>query len=1445
MIYIDIHGHRMRFDESVDGIKKMFQYFPALEAVVLPANDIIEAIDLALEYLNNHHMEAWVDRDDLKKSPPEVDEGYFSNVNVNKREFATHSKTYKLKNNLYHHVFQDEGDREVGHVLSTDANPGKVDKYIAKISGNEVTFAGKKYHNGAMPFQIESSAVHEKLFGRGFGKKLYEAVLGHHGHIISDAHLSPGSNRVYTEHFDSMPHVHVELAPENDPYQYHEVRVTNPEEYNNEIYDTLKKSDGSRYESYWSNRIFDTENEAKEAFVRNIHHSNKQFGAVFGHSDPNEELKHIKIVPHRGKFKIKSAIPVKKERKQHSYNTDKDLISEQKHKWTSNIGMPMDSVFSSATIPVHEIHPTESVNQDKVASIMQHIKDGGELPPILLDGGYGVLDGHHRLEAAKKLKIKNVPVVFLHNPDEDDIPHLQKTKETTRTHFSWKNAKDYIDQAHNEGAKISTNKLGILPDKSLTIYGHTMQSPANGKPVYHHIISNENSTIHTLSLSENPREYPISYMHVEHYKNYPDWKGVSTVKLSYSGENAGFGLGSLLYKQALKHHGKLQSDNITSKGADKVWKKLLSMPKIKGKLGIAGDSDSRHMAELEKASFHRKHPYNPKHDIKPGEFEPLRVWANVGAADERTKIKPLPENAKARLLHKLSGQTEVKIVDGKRHFLLHRGMSEREMNNYHKGDVIDYTNAEPSLRTNSWTSDHRIAYQFGGGRVASAWVHEDDIINSPIMHWDVSKRLKGEKEYIVRHTKPHTAVDSDEGFRLSLPHSSYKKGETSVKVFDKDNYLVEQEMANIHHKINQRLKKGVPQKKYPFDPKEIPFETRKPTEMWTSGYFDTQRHEVPKMTGNALLRGIHKLHRRTKVRRNPQTGEKEFQLFRGMTPADFAKGGVSGISSFTSDPNIAHAFNGDTLENIKEIPDLVPHHSGILSDMSRQKRDSFVKKHYGRVIESWVPESAIHSIPSAIGSAARDVDLEPVLGDRPGKHMRHKEHEVIVNYDKIPEQNKTIHEYDDFKSKFLTPRSSIQSRLAAKRAKLSKAFSYKGTIRPEHSDPDGMKHPEKPYIKGITKHGPAWFYNQDIIRQHEQKFMHNYNKFVPSMTQRGQKLMHALGRHVASDPDRHAIPTGTAGGGQELRLRHLNAAMSNTPGYSIKEDQNGLIITAERHSGDKEKAGELHTWHFDGKNLKFLPKIPISKSNGGIYELGRINGRAKETGGKYSNPGRGHGRGGQTDLNKSLPQIKAPGLLPANQRPEQDVYRVAQGTSAQAAAKRLKPAYGSKSKSIIREITKDPQSGVHDPYKTKISVVSERAPEGIIAHEAHHRTVSKLVDTYGLDKVHKLYSNIINQIPKPLLSFFDNILTNSQNYVHLRNSGDLRQNLAYKEEMINLIRDVATGNDRRKQLKDFYQKYNNYASVPGLEQWEKLDHSVKNTWKNIVNFANSVKKEHL
>lgn len=64
------------------------------------------------------------------------------------------------------------------------------------------------------------------------------------------------------------------------------------------------------------------------------------------------------------------------------------------------------------------IYGTEKQEEQNILNIMKKLKDGDELPPILLDYDFGILDGHHRWEAAKRLKIKKIPVIIYENPNE-------------------------------------------------------------------------------------------------------------------------------------------------------------------------------------------------------------------------------------------------------------------------------------------------------------------------------------------------------------------------------------------------------------------------------------------------------------------------------------------------------------------------------------------------------------------------------------------------------------------------------------------------------------------------------------------------------------------------------------------------------------------------------------------------------------------------------------------------------------------------------------------------------------------------------------------------------------------------------------------------------------------------------------------------------------------
>jgi len=182
---------------------------------------------------------------------------------------------------------------------------------------------------------------------------------------------------------------------------------------------------GAYYERYYAQHSFYSEKEARNYFIRKIEKGNKEFGSLFSQLDPQDELKHVKFVKVRNKWWIRSAFDKKRVKTVYEYTTSNELGSKQVHTYTGYYGRDFGTRFSKIVdIPVKKIHPTEKTDLGNVTQMVETIKAGEALPPLLLDGGYGILDGHHRLEAAKKLKLKTVPCIFYYNPDEDDIEDL-------------------------------------------------------------------------------------------------------------------------------------------------------------------------------------------------------------------------------------------------------------------------------------------------------------------------------------------------------------------------------------------------------------------------------------------------------------------------------------------------------------------------------------------------------------------------------------------------------------------------------------------------------------------------------------------------------------------------------------------------------------------------------------------------------------------------------------------------------------------------------------------------------------------------------------------------------------------------------------------------------------------------------------------------------------
>lgn len=148
--------------------------------------------------------------------------------------------------------------------------------------------------------------------------------------------------------------------------------------------------------------------------------NDSSWGKLFGKEDPKHVASLFDYVNTPKGVQIKPKVkPPAPGRREIEYDTDNDLIRRQKNLWEFVHGIEIGRHFSKVQyIETRDrrIIGTEEVHDENVQEIMNKLKSGDPLPPILLDYDYGILDGHHRWEAAKRLRIKKIPVVVYENP---------------------------------------------------------------------------------------------------------------------------------------------------------------------------------------------------------------------------------------------------------------------------------------------------------------------------------------------------------------------------------------------------------------------------------------------------------------------------------------------------------------------------------------------------------------------------------------------------------------------------------------------------------------------------------------------------------------------------------------------------------------------------------------------------------------------------------------------------------------------------------------------------------------------------------------------------------------------------------------------------------------------------------------------------------------------
>ena len=221
------------------------------------------------------------------------------------------------------------------------------------------------------------------------------------------------------------------------------------------------------------------------------------------------------------------------------------------------------------------------------------------------------------------------------------------------------------------------------------------------------------------------------------------------------------------------------------------------------------------------------------------------------------------------------------------------------------------------------------------------------------------------------------------------------------------------------------------------------------------------------------------------------------------------------------------------------------------------------------------------------------------------------------------------YEYSHNKEASDAAKKALKDRGMKKSDALQKARPAGRGFVPEKSD-IGEPHPtDKNQIGHVSKLNQiVWSHTPTLVASQEnsiKKYGHTA-KLSPS----GSAKAAALYYHLHDDPDKGVMASGTTTGHQgdfkELRMRHLHNAIMKRPGSSISEDKNGIIIEADRHSGNEKNTGAATTWHWDGKTLKSFHENPISgNTSEGSYTYDKL-GKSSGTDGRGIFEARGLGR---------------------------------------------------------------------------------------------------------------------------------------------------------------------------------------------------------------------------
>lgn len=182
----------------------------------------------------------------------------------------------------------------------------------------------------------------------------------------------------------------------------------------------LTKDKIKHYSRYYQHRLFSSEAEARNEIARMLRKNNDEYGDVFGRTSEDDILKiseEIPVYKLKRSYKIGVIVRAKSKafswsnvdiRRTHLYELDgvADILRDR-------LG-PVKMVRISSVIPMESHLKTES-GQIAVRNLAHYLKtdEDPKMKAIVYEDTGGIVDGHHRLDAAIFLKQKMIPAQLL------------------------------------------------------------------------------------------------------------------------------------------------------------------------------------------------------------------------------------------------------------------------------------------------------------------------------------------------------------------------------------------------------------------------------------------------------------------------------------------------------------------------------------------------------------------------------------------------------------------------------------------------------------------------------------------------------------------------------------------------------------------------------------------------------------------------------------------------------------------------------------------------------------------------------------------------------------------------------------------------------------------------------------------------------------------------